>query len=182
MIPRPILAAAMMLVQAVSGLPPVSLEAAKPGLAHPEANPFDPGRDAMADVDAGLKLAKASGRKLIVIFGGNWCHDSRALAGWLATERFQAMLFPRYHVVYVDVGRPQMGMGRNLDVAARFGITSIKGTPNMVIADGDGNRLNSLKDAASWRNAASRKEARIFRYFTAFGQQGGGKIERTVAD
>jgi hypothetical protein len=38
----------------------------------------------------------------------------------------------------------------------------------VMILSADGALLNSRKDAASWRNAASRNEDSIYRYFAAF--------------
>jgi hypothetical protein len=70
--------------------------------------------------------------------------------------------------VYVDVGVPQTGRGRNLDIAKRFGIRKVKGTPLVLIVSPDGRLLNSKKDAASWRNAASRSDDEVYRYFAEF--------------
>jgi thiol-disulfide isomerase/thioredoxin len=134
---------------------------------HPEARPFDAEADAKAAVDATLARAKAQNRLAIIVMGANWCHDSRALAGWFATPRFAAMLGQRYEIVYVDVGTPQLGKGRNLDIAKRFGIKKIKGTPTVLIVDGDGRLLNK-KSAPTWRDAASRAEDDIYRAFAEF--------------
>lgn len=131
---------------------------------HPEARPFDAKADANAAVDAALARARAADRRVVIILGANWCHDSRALAGWFSTPRFIAMLLPRYELVYVDVGYRD----RNLAIAKRFGINAIKGTPTVLVVDGQGRLLNSKRDAASWRNAASRREESIYRSFAEF--------------
>lgn len=126
----------------------------------PEARPFDERADATAQVDAALARAHAAGRNAILVFGANWCADSRALAGWFATPRFRAMLGPRYEIVWIDVGQRD----RNIDLAERFGLDGIKGTPTVLIVDGEGKALN-LKDAPGWKNARSRGEAAIYSYF-----------------
>ncbi|MGL5838777.1 MAG: thioredoxin family protein [Sphingorhabdus sp.] len=136
--------------------------------AHPEARPFDTKVKAEAEVDAALARARASEKMVLIVMGANWCHDSRALAGWLAQGRFAAMLAARYELVYVDIGMPQTGQGRNLTIAQRFGIKQIKGTPMVLMVSGQGTLLNGKKDAAGWRNAASRREEAIFRYFAEF--------------
>lgn len=130
---------------------------------HPEARPFDASANAQRNLDS--VLAANEGKNIIVILGANWCHDSRALAGWFAELRFAEMLHDRYQIVYVDVGTPQTGQGRNLDIAKRFGITKVKGTPLVLIVSPDGKLLNSKKDAVGWRNAASRSGDDIFAYF-----------------
>ena len=132
----------------------------------PEARPFDSSANAQRDLDSAL--ASNDDRNIIVILGANWCHDSRALAGWLTKPRFTEMLRDRYKTVYVDVGSPQTGQGRNLDIAKRFGIKKVKGTPLVMIVSPTGMLMNSRQDANSWRNAASRSEDEIFAYFADF--------------
>jgi hypothetical protein len=125
---------------------------------------YSESRDASADVDAALARSAANGKRVIIVMGANWCHDSVGLASWFETPRFAAMLAPKYEIVYVDVGTPQSGEGRNLDIAKRFGAKKIKGTPNVLILSPNGKLLNK-KDAPTWRNAASRSEEDIYRYF-----------------
>ncbi len=135
---------------------------------HPDARPFDDKANADAELQTALATAgKQDSRLVLVVMGGNWCHDSRALSGWFATPRFAKMLKSRYELVYVDVGIPQMGEGKNLHIPKRFGIKKIKGTPTVMILSADGKLLNG-KDAPTWRNAASRKENSIYRHFAEF--------------
>ena len=136
---------------------------------HLEAKLYDATRDARADVSAALTRAKASGKRVILVMGANWCHDSKALAGWFESVRFKAMLMPLYEIVYIDVGKPQLREGRNIEIAQGFGIKKIKGTPTVLILSPEGVLLNK-KDAPTWRNAASRSEDAIFAYFAEFGR------------
>lgn len=129
--------------------------------AHPEARVYSATADASADVDAALSRAAASGKRVLLVMGANWCHDSRALAGWLETPRFAALTDARYEVVFVDVGVPQTGEGKNLDIARRYGLADVAGTPALLVLTADGKAVN-LDTAASWRNAASRSEDAIF--------------------
>jgi Thioredoxin-like len=121
---------------------------------------FDPTRDAMADVDAALSAARISGKNVLLILGGDWCHDSIALTDTMAIPRTAAMLAARYEIVRVHVpyGRDE----RQLPVAQRFGIASVEGTPTVLILRPDGTVTNR-EDAPRWRNAASRKPAAIHR-------------------
>jgi thioredoxin-related protein len=135
---------------------------------NPESLAFFADRNAQIDVEKALNEAKISSKNVLIILGANWCHDSIGLAGWLDSPRFMALMRDRYVTVYVDVGTPQIGKGRNLDIAKRFGIKRIKGTPVVMVVSADGKLLNSEKDALSWRNAASRREDDIFRYFDGF--------------
>jgi hypothetical protein len=133
--------------------------------AHPEAKPFDEKADAAAQVNSALARAKAAGHEAILIFGANWCHDSRALAGWFETERFKTMLAARYELLWIDIGFKN----RNIDLARRFGLDGIDGTPTVLIVNSDGTPRN-LKDAPSWRNAASRSEDAIYAAFADGGE------------
>lgn len=143
---------------------PASALLAEPAEAgHPEARPYDEAADATAAVDAALDRAALAEKRVILVMGANWCHDSRGLAGWFAQPRFTAMLKAQYEVVYVDVGHRD----RNIDIARRFGIKAIKGTPTVLVLSADGDLLNS-KTAPKWRDAASRAEAEIFTYFDQF--------------
>ena len=129
--------------------------------AHPEAKSYAVTPDAMGDVDAALARAATNGKRVLVVMGGNWCHDSRALAGWLETPRFAALVAERYELVFVNVGLPQTGDGHNLDVPQRFGLADVPGTPALLVLTPEGKAVN-LDTAASWRNAASRAEDAIF--------------------
>jgi thioredoxin-like negative regulator of GroEL len=129
-------------------------------VSHPEAKAYYAARNASADVEAALARARINGKRVVIVLGANWCHDSRALAGWFEMARFKAMLIPRYELVYVDVGQRD----RNIHVAQRFGLSKIKGTPTVLIVSANGKLLNK-RDAPTWRNAASRSEEAIFQAF-----------------
>lgn len=141
------------------GVPTVAF--AKPAVAaHPEAKPFGhPGR-ARQEVAAALTRAAGNGHRVLLVFGANWCHDSRALAGWFATPRFRELLASRYELVWVDVGKKD----KNLDLARRFGLDGIAGTPTVLIVDATGKPLN-LSDAPSWKNASTRDPDAIYAAF-----------------
>lgn len=128
--------------------------------ANPEAKPFGHPDRAERDVAAALKRATANGHRVILVFGANWCHDSRVLAGWFATPRFRAMLVAKYEIVWIDVGQKD----KNNGLARRFGLAGIAGTPTVLIVDAAGTPLN-LADAPTWRDASARTSDAIFAYF-----------------
>ena len=137
--------------------------------AHPEAKSFAVSRDASADVDEALERASVNGKHVLLVMGANWCHDSRALAGWLATPRFEALIAQEYELVFVNVGLPQTGDGHNLDIARKFGLEKPEGTPNLLVISADGKLLNA-DTATSWRNSATRSEDAIFDELAALAQ------------
>lgn len=124
---------------------------------HPEARLYDETREAGADVDNALAAGADAGKTTLIVMGANWCHDSRALAGWFTTDiDIIELLDQSFIVTYVDVGQKN----RNIDIANRFGIEKIVGTPTMVMVAPDGTVLNA-ESAVTWRNSASRTKAEI---------------------
>ena len=153
----------LLLLAGLAMIPASAVQAESAVTEHPEARPFDESTDGTVAVDAALARAKLGDKRVLLVMGANWCHDSRALAGWLAEPRFAAMLDAKYELVYVDVGYKD----RNIDIAQRFGLDAIKGTPTVLVLSAEGVLLNR-KSAPKWRNAASRDEADIFAYLDEF--------------
>jgi thiol-disulfide isomerase/thioredoxin len=106
---------------------------------------------------------------VLLVMGANWCHDSRALAGWLETPRFAALVAERYELVFVNVGMPQTGDGHNLDIAKRFGLADFPGTPALLVLTPEGALVNA-DTATSWRNAATRSEDAIYAELAALAE------------
>lgn len=126
---------------------------------------YDPKADARADMAAALASAAQSGRSAVLVFGADWCHDSIALAKVLTSDAFKAEFGHGYSVTFIDVGTPQRGQGRNIDLLARFKVKELKGTPAMFVVGPDGKLRNKRKDALSWRNAEGRGAAATLEWF-----------------
>ncbi len=127
---------------------------------HPEGAIYDPSIDAGAEVDAALTRASESEKRVLIVMGANWCHDSRALASYLAEADLASYLDANFETVFIDVGLPQTGDGFNLDIAERFGV-SPQGTPNVLMLNSEGELLDTPENAISWRNSASRSSAEV---------------------
>lgn len=113
------------------------------------AAPYDPAADAGAAVSAALSRAASHGKFVLLDFGGNWCPDCRITAGVLSMPDVEPWVARTFELVMIDVGR----MNRNLDIAARYGLT-IKAVPTMVVLDSKGRMVNAgtataLQDARS---------------------------------
>lgn len=131
--------------------------------AEDEPRPYDKEADAEVDINHTLVAAKEEGKLAMLLFGANWCHDSRALAAHFEKPRFQTLLNNHYKIAHVDVGQKN----RNIDLARKFGVDDIVGTPTIFITNSEGEVLN-LETAPTWRNAASRNEDDIFEYFRGY--------------
>ena len=134
--------------------------------AHNEPTPYDAAADARSDIAETLAAAKAENKKALLVFGANWCHDSRALAAHFEKPRFQTLISENYKLAYVDIGQKD----RNIDLAQKFGVDDIVGSPTVFITNSNGQVLN-LETAPTWRNAASRHEYAIWDYFNGYAQR-----------
>ncbi len=129
--------------------------------ARPEARSYRADAHATADVDAALVRARQSGKRVLLVMGANWCGDSRALADWLATARFAELIGRKYELVFVDIGLPSRGNRFNLEIARRFGVRDLPGSPNVLVLTKEGTLVNATT-AMSWRNAESRTGDAIY--------------------
>lgn len=128
-----------------------------------EPRPFDASRNAMMDVDMALAAAAISGKRVLLVLGGNWCHDSRGLAAKFQRPDMARIIEDNYELVWVDVGYRD----RNLDVAERFGVDRLIGTPTVLILSPRGVLLNA-DTVHDWRRADSTPYDEVVQYFQSF--------------
>lgn len=92
--------------------------------------PYDESAEPHRDLQRALVKARQSGKRVLVVFGANWCPDCRALDRELhGVGRTAALVRSRYEVVKVDVGR----FDRNLDFAKLYGDPIGNGIPSVVV-------------------------------------------------
>ena len=127
-----------------------------------EEAPFQARENAMADVDALLARASSKGKLGLIIMGGNWCHDSHALARRMSTPELAPILNANYESMLIDVA----GLSDNMDVAKRFGRPVIYGTPTVLIIDPATKQLVNAHNMHQWRDAESISLEDTTEYFT----------------
>ena len=94
--------------------------------------PYDEKANATADVDKALARAKASGKRVLIKMGGNWCGDCRILQATMDLPEMKTFLNRNFEMVSVDVGR----MDKNLQIPARYGVTTkLEGVPAIFVVD-----------------------------------------------
>jgi thiol-disulfide isomerase/thioredoxin len=114
------------------------LNIASSALTVPE-HPYDENLAAAKAVDAAFARARKTGKRVMIVMGGNWCPDCRILAGIMALPAMKGFLAAHFEIVAVDIGR----FDKNLDVPARFGITGrLAGVPAILVAAPDGTLVN----------------------------------------
>ncbi len=110
--------------------------------------PYDAAADARADLGRALAEAGRTDRRVLLVFGANWCEDCRAFDRALKAPATAALVARRFHVVKVDVGR----FDRNLDLAEAYGNPIARGIPAAVVLAADkrvlyATRAGELADA-----------------------------------
>ncbi len=125
---------------------------------------YDRNADAAAQIDAALAEASAQGTPALIVFGANWCHDSRGFAERVSADTaLGSFMADHYAIAFVDIGTRH----RNLDQAARFGVNAVHGTPTLVIAYGPGLAENA-STVHDWRAVYNASDADLATYFARF--------------
>ena len=129
-------------------------------LAHADvARPYDETADAPAAVARALTQAQASNKKVLVIFGANWCKDclelDRSMQGQSA-----ALIASKFIVVKVDVGQ----FDKNLTLANSYGNPIKKGIPAAVVLKADNSVLFASK-GGELSNARKMSEQGVYDFF-----------------
>jgi hypothetical protein len=138
---------------------------------HP--TPFDDNFDAMAVVDDALAEANSDGKRVLLVLGANWCHDSRGLAHHFEDETLAAVLEAHYVLRYIDVG----WRDQNHAIWNRFGVAAIYSTPTVFIIDPADETLLNHVDRNQWGTAASAKIEDVQEYFERYSVQQSAPLE-----
>ncbi|MFC4159641.1 thioredoxin family protein [Chitinimonas lacunae] len=109
------------------------LESGKP-------SPFNEEADAKADIRNALVAAQKEGKKVMLVFGANWCPYCRGLVRDFDQGETAKVVASHYQVVKVNLGRRD----RNQDLAEVYGNPQAKGIPAMVILNSDGSVQTKL--------------------------------------
>jgi len=102
---------------------------------------YDEKADAQQEVTEALARAKKEHKRVILVFGGNWCYDCHVLDLAFHQPNIQPTVDKNYIVVHVDVGK----YDKNLDLAKKYNVPLDKGVPNMAILGSDGSVVFSQK-------------------------------------
>jgi protein disulfide-isomerase len=113
-------------------------------------------------VAAARERAAAEGKRVAVVFGADWCPDSRALDAALGHPLVAPIVEPAFAVVHVDVGHRD----RNLDLLAECGMDVWKGIPAVAILDPDGTLVAAQREG-ELANARALSPVEIVAFFHA---------------
>ena len=117
--------------------PPIRLP--EPARPNPQLYP-DPS-EAHKDLEAALAAARRDHKRVLVVFGGNWCYDCHVLDAAFHSKTIQPLLAANYHVVHVNV---EDGTA-NTDLAKRCEVQPDK-LPSLAVLDPDGRLVTSQRN------------------------------------
>lgn len=112
-----------------------------PEPAKPNTQLYPPPEEAKSDIEAALAAAGKDHKRVLLVFGGNWCYDCHVLDTTFRSKEFAPIVTANYHVIHVNVG----DYDANLDLADKYQIPLKKGVPSLAILDPNGTLVVSQK-------------------------------------
>jgi thioredoxin 1 len=101
---------------------------------HLDPKLYDPAANAHTDIQQALARAGRERKRVLLVFGGNWCYDCHVLEAAFHDPAIKPVLDRNYILVHVDVGE----YNKNLDVAQKYAVPLDKGVPALVVLSSDG--------------------------------------------
>lgn len=114
-----------------------------PQPAAPNVSLYADPREAEADLKAGLAKAAADRKRVLVVFGGNWCYDCHVLDTTFHSKEFAPLVDANFVVIHINIG--DEGKDNN-HLAARLGVALDKGVPSLGVLDPDGKVVYAQKN------------------------------------
>jgi thioredoxin 1 len=105
------------------------------------AGPYNEQADAKLDIEQALSQASVSNTPVLVVFGGNWCGDCRALDKAMKTGAVAPLIKRDFQIVKVNIGH----FDKNQDIAQSYGVPLDRGVPTVAILSPQGEVLYATK-------------------------------------
>jgi thioredoxin 1 len=106
-----------------------------PQPATPNTALYSDPREAQTELQAASKVAAREHKRVLAIFGANWCYDCHVLDATFRSQEFAPLVNANYVVVHISIG--DEGKDNN-DLAARLGVALDRGVPSLAVLDPDG--------------------------------------------
>ncbi len=104
-----------------------------------EKDLYPTGADAKKEIEAALQNAARDHKRVLLVFGGNWCYDCHVLDRGLHEGTALKIMKESFILVHVDIGEAD----KNLDLVKRYSIPLEKGVPAVAVLGSDGKLLYS---------------------------------------
>src|ERR1051325_3983327 len=105
----------------------------------PAPNLYHDDADAKKEIEAALKSSVSTKKRVLLIFGANWCYDCHVLDQALHQGEAGKIVSESFLVVHVDIGEGE----KNLDLVKLYKIPLEKGVPALAGLEGDRHLLYS---------------------------------------
>jgi thioredoxin 1 len=112
-----------------------------PEPAKPNIQLYAAPEEARVEIAAALAAAAKDHKRILLVFGGNWCYDCHVLDATFRSKQIAPLVNENYHVVHVNVG----DFDKNLDLTRKYEIPLEKGVPSLAVLDPDGKLVVSQK-------------------------------------
>src|SRR5258708_1144256 len=89
--------------------------------------------DAKKEIAEALEFATKDRKRVVLIFGGNWCYDCHVLDRALHEGEAGRVMRQSFLLVHVDIGEGD----KNLDLVKQYQTTLDKGVPIVVLLNRD---------------------------------------------
>jgi thioredoxin 1 len=103
---------------------------------------YPAGVDAHKEIAEAVATAAKAHKRVLLIFGGNWCYDCHVLDEAFHTPEIAPTLNRNYVVAHIDIGE----YDKNLDVAKKYEVPVERGVPAAAVLESDGKLLFSQKN------------------------------------
>jgi thioredoxin family protein len=107
----------------------------------PNTDLYAPPEQGPREVAAALASAAQDHKRVILVFGANWCYDCHVLDTAFRSKDIAPMVRANFHVVHINIG----DLDKNLDLAAKYEVPLNKGVPALAVLDPDGKVVYSQK-------------------------------------
>jgi hypothetical protein len=98
--------------------------------------------DARVEIRSAVARAAKSRKRVLVVFGADWCYDCHVLDKAFRRSDIASLLNPNYEVVHVDVGEGN----KNQDLMTQYDVPMKRGIPALAVLDSSGKLLYSQKN------------------------------------
>src|SRR5580704_3487128 len=100
-----------------------------------------PPADAKKEIIEAIRAAAATHKRVLVVFGANWCYDCHVLEEAFHSPEISPTVEKSFEVVHVDIGQAD----KNLDIAKQYDVPLDRGVPAIAVLGNDGKLLFSQK-------------------------------------
>jgi Thioredoxin-like len=104
---------------------------------------YPAGVNAHAELAAAEERAAREHKRVLLVFGANWCYDCHVLDLAFQRPDLAPLLASSYEVVHIDLGPDEK---KNADLVIQFDIPLHKGIPALAVAESDGKLVISQKN------------------------------------